>query len=243
MLQGSYIDIHSHILPGVDDGPESIEQTIRMLHMAISEGINTIIATPHYEPGGDNPSVDELERIRKQVEEEAFNISRKIKLYLGNEVYYGESAVSLLKAGEALTLAGSRYVLVEFPYGIDIKSMYQGMYNFLSHGYLPILAHVERYHHIHRRPDVIEELVDMGCYIQMNCDSIVGSLLNTEVSFNRRLIKNGLVHFIASDSHSDKMRVPMMQTAVNYMLKKFSEEAVNELISENPMKVLENKYI
>ena len=243
MWQGNYIDIHSHILPGVDDGSESMEQTVRMLHTAIKEGISTIIATPHYEPGGDNPSVEELNNIMKQVQEEALKIDKNFKLYLGNEVFYSESVVSLLKSGDALTLAGSRYVLIEFPYGADFKSIYKGINNFIYHGYIPILAHVERYYNIHRRQEMIEELIKMGCYIQMNSSSLIGGFMNTDASYNRKILNKGLVHFVASDCHCDRIRVPIMQTAVNQLLKKCDEEAVKGIFSENPIKILENTYI
>ena len=148
--QNNYIDIHSHILPGVDDGPDSLDQTIEMLYMAVRENITSIIATPHYVPGGNNRSVEDLMDIMNLVQEEAYKIDKNFKLYLGNEVYYSESIVELLKSGEVLTLAGSRYVLIEFSYGISFESMYQGLYKLISHGYIPILAHIERYYRIHK---------------------------------------------------------------------------------------------
>ena len=243
MWQSNYIDIHSHILPGVDDGPETMEETIRMLEMAVKEGISTIIATPHYEPGGDNPSVEELRKLLDLVQEEARRIDEDFKLYLGNEIYYSESVVSLLKSRQALTLAGSRYVLIEFPYGIPFKAMYKGINNLIYHGYVPILAHIERYYHIHRRPERIEELVDMGCYIQMNCSSVIGGFMNTEASYNRKLVNKGLVHFVASDCHRDRVRGPIMQTAVNHLLRKCNDERVRMITSINPRKILENIYI
>lgn len=243
MWQGNYIDIHSHILPGVDDGPNSMEETIRMLDMAIKEGISTIIATPHYEPGEDNPSVEYLIKVLDQVQEEALNINEDFKLYLGNEILYSESVVSLLQTGEALTLAGSRYVLIEFSYEISFKSMYQGINNLICHGFIPVIAHIERYYHIHRRPEMLEELVSMGCYLQMNCNSIIGGFMNTEASYNRRLVNNGLVHLIGSDCHRDRARKPIMQTAVNHLLRKCNDERVRMITSINPRKILENIYI
>jgi protein-tyrosine phosphatase len=242
-LESNYIDIHSHILPGVDDGPDTMEQTIEMLKMADREHITSIIATPHYEPGGDNPTVECLKDIMNKVCQEAHRINKGFRLYLGNEISYSESVIDLLKSGEALTLAGSRYVLIEFLYGSSFRFMCQGINKLIYHGYIPILAHVERYYHIHKKPDKIEELINMGCYIQMNCGSIMGGFMNLEASYNRKLIKRGLVHFIGSDCHSDRIRVPIMQTAAKHLLRKSDDETVRKIFSENTAKVIENIYI
>jgi len=148
--QERYIDIHSHILPGIDDGSKSMEETIRMLHIAAEEKITTIIATPHYEAGGDNPSVEYLKDVLNQVQQEAYKVNKDFRLFLGNELYYSESIVEDLKSGKALTLAGSRYVLVEFSYTVDFRTMYRGINNIIYNGYIPILAHAERYYCIHQ---------------------------------------------------------------------------------------------
>jgi len=239
----NYIDIHSHILPGVDDGSDSMEQTIRMLYMADKEQITTIIATPHYEAGRDNRSVDELKDIVNQVQLQAIEINKDFRISLGNEIYYSESIVEDLKSGKALTLAGSRYVLVEFSYGSTFKSMYRGMNKLIYSGYIPILAHVERYYSLHRKPDMVKELIKMGCYIQMNSKSVMGGLLDTKALYNRKLLQNDMVHFISSDCHSDRVRVPMMQFAVKHLLKRCDEDQINRIFINNPTKLLEDIYI
>ena len=241
--QKHYIDIHSHILPGVDDGAGSMEQTVRMLRIAAGEQINTMIATPHYEAGRDNPSVEHLRNIRNQVQEEALRIRKDFRIFLGNELYYSESVVEALNSGEALTLAGSRYVLVEFNYGIDFNSMYRGINDFVYNGYIPILAHIERYDNVYREPDRIRELIKMGCYIQMNSDSLMGGFLDMEAAYNRKLLSHNLVHFVGSDSHSDRVRAPMMEAVVKHLLKKCDEGLIERVFIENPNKILENTYI
>ncbi|TAH67240.1 MAG: protein tyrosine phosphatase [Anaerolineaceae bacterium] len=241
--QDNYIDMHSHILPGADDGSESMEQTISMLHMAYKEHIGTIIATPHYIPGEDNPSVEYLRDIAEQVQQQAYKINKNLRILLGNELYYSESIIEELKSGKAMTLADSSYVLVEFAYGIDYKSMCRGINNLTCHGYIPILAHIERYFCLHRDANKVDELVKMGCYIQMNCHSVMGGFFNADASYNRKLLNNNLVHIVSSDCHSDRTRVPMMQTAVKHLLKKCDEEPVKKIFLENPTRILENIYI
>lgn len=238
-----YYDIHTHILPGVDDGSGSMEETIKMLATAIDQGIKTIIATPHYMAGGNNTSVAELEKVREQVQTEAHKLDKDFKLYLGNELYYSESIINALKAKEALTLAGSRYVLVEFSVGDKYEKIFRGLGELVRAGYAPILAHVERYFCLNKREDLVSELVKSGCYIQMNSRSLIGGIFNSEANLNRKLLQHGLVHLIGSDCHDSKVRIPCMEAAVRTLLKKSDEALVNTIFMENPRNILENTYI
>lgn len=243
MIEERYIDIHSHILPGIDDGSESMDETIRMLHIAAKERITTIIATPHYVAGRDNYPVEHLRYITNQVQFEAQKIDKDFEILLGNELYYSESITTDLRSGKALTLAGSRYVLVEFPYTVDFKALYRGVNDFIYNGYIPILAHIERYYCIYRKPEMVNELVEMGCYTQMNCHSVMGGLLDLEASYNRKLLNYDLIHFVGSDSHSDRSRAPVMQKAIKHLHKKCDDSLINKIVFINPRKILENSYI
>jgi protein-tyrosine phosphatase len=238
-----YIDVHAHILPGVDDGSGSIEETIEMLKTAYDQNIRTIIATPHYLAGGTNTPVDQLVKIREQVQSEAQKLDKEFKILLGNELYYSESVIDALKRKEALTLADSRYVLVEFSVRDTYERIEKGLREFIHSGYAPILAHVERYQHLYKREDLVSELVEMGCYIQMNSDSLCGGIFNTEANLNRKLFNQGLVHLIGSDCHNNEVRKPKMKDTVKTLLKKCDERLVTTIFMENPMNVLENTYI
>lgn len=238
-----YIDIHTHILPGIDDGSESMEQTVEMLRIAAKEQIRTIIATPHYVAGAHNPTVEKLRGIREQVQQEATKLFGDFNLLLGNELYYSESIIEELKSGRALTLADSNYVLVEFSVNADYQTLYRGIRELLRSGYAPILAHMERYYCLHKREDLIRELIKLGCYIQMNCNSLIGGMLNSEATRNRKMLNKGLVHFLGSDCHSDRMRAPVMETAVKYLQKKCDDRQIEEIVIDNPLKILENTYI
>lgn len=238
-----YFDIHAHILPGVDDGAADMKQTIRMLQMAASEQITAIIATPHYICGRENPKPEHLNELKCQVQEAALKINKDLRIFLGNEIYYSESAVSDLRQGKALTLAESRYVLVEFSKGERFNAIYQGIRELTRHGYMPILAHAERYICLHRKTDLIAELVKAGCYIQVNGSSITGGIMNTNTAFVRKLLNRGLVHFIGSDSHNDGTRAPIMKTAVKYLLKRCNREIAERILHENPTKIFQNTCI
>lgn len=238
-----YIDIHAHILPGVDDGSGSMEETIRMLKIALEQGIGTIIATPHYIAGAKNTPTEQLQNIRDEVQSEAEKLDKNLKILLGNELYYSDSILEALKTKEALTLAGSRYVLVEFSVGEDYKTLYRGLGDLVRAGYAPVLAHVERYASLYKRDDLMNELIESGCYIQMNSSSLIGGILDFDAAYHRKLFKQGMIHFIGSDCHDQKIRIPKMRLAAEAVQKKNDEASVNKVFFENPNNILANTYI
>jgi protein-tyrosine phosphatase len=239
---GEYFDIHSHILPGVDDGSPDMETTLLMLRQAMEQNIHTMIATPHYIAGKENTSVTELMRIRDQVQDEAQKINDKFRLLLGNELLYSESIVDALKKGDALTLAGSRYVLVEFGFTEEYRNIYKGMGNLVNAGYIPILAHIERYRCLRRKIDLLEELIELGCCLQMNSNSLLGNMF-TDAAYNRQLVYRRLIHFIGSDCHDNKVRVPVMKAVAEIFRKKNNVELIDLLLRDNPSKIIENSYL
>lgn len=238
-----FIDIHAHILPGVDDGSGSMDETVRMLQIAQEQQIEIIIATPHYAAGAKNSPVEQLKQVREQVQAEAYKINQDMRILLGNEIYYSGSVLDALKAQEALTLADSRYVLVEFSTRESYDVIFKGLGEIINSGYIPVVAHIERYRCFYKHEYLISDLIKSGCYIQMNCDSIIGGIFNSEAVYHRKLINQGLVHLVGSDCHDDKQRIPCMMSAWSTLQKKCDEGLVSQIFSRNPFKVLENTYI
>jgi protein-tyrosine phosphatase len=193
--------------------------------------------------GANNVTTAELNRIRDEVQARADEIGDGIKLLLGNELYFSRSVIDKLRSGEALTLAGSRYVLVEFSTREHFDPMYQGLSDLIRAGFLPILAHVERYRCLLKKEYRINDFIELGCYIQMNASSLLGSFLDADAIYNRKLLKLGLVHFIGSDCHDDTVRVPCMRMTEKTLQKRCDERLLGRLFYENPLKVLENTYI
>lgn len=240
---GGYIDIHSHILPCVDDGSKSLEQTKSMLKMAYEEGILTIIVTPHYYEEKGNDSLNQMEKALRDMKENVGFFSNRMTFYLGCEVYYSHESVNLLKAKEIPTMAESRYVLVEFYPMADFQYVRNGLQEFLFGGYIPILAHIERYPNIINDINQVKKLVDMGSYVQVNTMSIVGKSREKQKKEVRRLLKNNLVHFVATDAHSDGMRAPRMKKCAEYLAKKYGEAYMEKILIDNPNKILKNEYL
>lgn len=238
-----YIDIHNHILPQLDDGSKSMEQTLEMLRIAYMDGIRTIIATPHYREGYYTNSVSVLEEQIAKVTKAMNSIVPDMEILLGTEIYYSHETVRLLKEKEIPTMAGSRYVLVEFSISSDFQYIKNGLQELLFEGYIPILAHAERYIYIRNDLNNIRELIETGIYFQINAMSIIGEMGRDCKKAARVLLKYNGVHFIATDSHSEFTRAPRIKKAIDYITKKYGDSYAEELLYKNPSKVVNNEYI
>lgn len=239
----SYIDIHSHVLPGIDDGSRDFDTSIQMLKQASADGVVQIILTPHNKPARHNaePSIIEslLAELRKRMEDEGISI----KLHSGNELYYRDGLVEEIMGGKVLTLAGSNYVLMEFNPMEDYDYIRYGVYSLIAEGYHPILAHAERYSKINGKANRIVDLKEMGCYIQVNAGSVMGVFGLQNKFAARRLLKEQLVHFMATDAHDTKERGSHIRECAFFIAKKYGEGYAREILYENPMHVIRNEYI
>lgn len=233
-----YIDIHSHILPGVDDGAKSYDISMQMLKSAFGDGISRIILTPHNKPGRHMPDQYALAEMAGRLQQEMAAEGIGITLYIGSELYYRSEIISELENGRAATLAGSRYVLVEFGIMDDFDYIRNGIYTLLSNGYYPILAHAERYRNVCLKKTGISDLVEMGSCIQLNAGSIMGKAGWKVRQLTRSLLKQHLVHFIATDAHDMEKRAPYLASCAEYVGKKYGEEYAGKLFCENPLKII-----
>lgn len=239
----NYIDIHSHILPGVDDGAGSMEMSLEMLRMADGDGIVGIILTPHSKPWHRRRNCVEIaaeaERLRDKLREEGL----LIKLYTGNELYYRSGLTRELEDGLAGTLAGSRYALVEFAPSADFDFIRKGVYELLTGGYRPVLAHAERYKNLCADKKGVAELTAMGCFMQVNAGSVMGRYGFGVMGLTRKMLKQGMVHFIATDAHDRKRRRPCLSECAKYVEKKFGADSSRRLFFDNPLCVLKDEDI
>lgn len=241
-MQG-YFDIHSHILPGIDDGPDSLDETLHMLSIAYEEGFRIILATPHYVAGNGNMSSEMTIKRFNELNEVISASGLDLNIILGNELYYNSHMIEALKAGDAYTIDGTRYILVEFPINIAFQDLWRGLNHCIFAGYIPILAHVERYYCLIKEPGYVEDLIQLGSYMQMNLSSIHGRLTNPTIKFCHLLLKKEWVHFLGTDAHGARVRTPCMKEAVAYIKKRFGEDRVKQLLWDNPMTMLEDNYL
>ena len=219
------IDIHSHILPEVDDGSDNTEQSLLMLEEAERQGITDIILTPHYRADylTDKDDIEkQFAKLQAVVKEKGIGVS----LYLGQEIFAFNDMVKSLKAGKLLSMNESEYVLVEFSakQAMDIS---ETVYMLKTNGFIPIVAHLGRY--FYADAEIAREIKEIGGLIQINAGSLCGSLLHRRKAMG--FIKEGLVDFVASDVHY-KRKNDMLK-AYRIVSKKFGEEAANRLFTEN----------
>lgn len=238
-----YVDIHSHIIPGVDDGSQSFEESMEMLNMAYDQGVRVMYATPHFGSGKEKYDKKLLVERYEKLKEMALGVGKDgIRLILGNEVYYRQGTVELLDKKEIFTMGGSRYVLVEFAYGISYNELYRSLQKLINARYVPILAHIERYYCLYRKFSEIASLREMGIGLQINTDSVTARL-SSEASFCRKLIRNGYIHFLASDCHKVGWRPPLMKDAYAVLEKKTPAEYLERIMKVNPDILQKNQFL
>lgn len=231
------VDIHSHILYGVDDGAESLEEAAAMLKEAKRQGISSVVLTPHYRYGMFSFPAEQIKKHFYQLNSYAENIG--IKLYLGTEYHIDSQCVARLRQGRCLTLAGSPYVLAEFSYRTTCKFMRNSVNELLTYGYIPVIAHVERYRELRSHPGYIEELRELGAWIQVNADAVLGKEGRNTKRFTKKLLKKDWVDVIASDSHGIQKRKCHMKECRDYIIKKYGEEKAKKLFEKNPSRIIE----
>ncbi len=237
--ENQIIDVHCHIIPGVDDGAKSYEQAYAMLDIAYQQGIRDMIATPHHMPEGKNASPQviraRLDKLQAYVDEMGYDM----KLYPGNEIYFHGEAADMLEQGLICTLADTDYVLVEFSPMDDARYIRNSLAELQNMGYNPIIAHVERYMSLVNPPfDKIQELRDMGILIQVNAGSVTGFFGKHSKNTAEKLLKKELVDFIGTDAHSDGGRAPKVKECAELLCKKCSPEYVEDLLYRNAEKYL-----
>ncbi len=238
-----FVDIHTHILPGVDDGAFSEENALQMLKLAQEQGTRTVVFTPHYR-GKFRKNTPELlkERFRSFSEIAAIEVPL-MQLYLGQEVYYDPEAVEALAEGRALSMNGTSHVLLEFSQSTTQEQIRKGVEAIWFYGYRPVIAHAERYDALRRSDKLLSEILECGAWIQLNADSILGRYGADVKRFCHKLLKKQQVSFIASDAHDTQVRPPVLRECFLYVHKKYGGEYAHRLFYDNPMAMLENEDI
>ncbi|MCI8759662.1 MAG: hypothetical protein HFJ34_00800 [Clostridia bacterium] len=237
------IDFHTHILPNIDDGARSIEETIDLVKEAQKVGFEAIISTSHYMEGYYETNTPErevwIQAIYQKIQEE----NLKIKLYLGNEIYLSENMIQLLEEGRACTINDTSYILFEMPLNAEPLNLYNMIYEMLQNKLVPILAHPERYSFVQQSPELVSELIEKGVLMQCNYASIEGYYGTRAKIIVKKLLQNNMVHFLGSDVHRPHTIYPKMPQIIEKLTKIIGKEKLEELTTKNPKLVLQNKRI
>lgn len=241
------IDIHNHVIPYLDDGARDMDTALKMLRMYAEQGVSGLICTPHYHGGHventPEETIDAYNGLIDAIEASGDRSLMGMNLYLGNEVYYYPSISQWIEEGTVNTLADSDYVLAEFGYGVDMRTLREAVNYIQGAGCVPILAHMERYQPLsddRAAHDNIRELVRMGALMQINAETILGDSGYKKKHLAKWALKNEYVHFIATDAHSLHHRAPNLQDAAQYIAKHYSLDYAMELMRHNPKCIINN---
>jgi len=242
------IDIHSHIVFDVDDGPKSIEESKKLLREAYSQGVRTIVSTSHRRKGMFETPEEKIATNFLKVREMAKEVADNLIIAYGAEIYYTPDVVEKLEKKLIPTLNDSRYALIEFSMNTPYREMHKGLSNILMLGITPIIAHIERYDALENNEKRVRELIDMGCYTQVNSSHVLKPKLFGETyKFMKKraqyFLERDLVHVIASDMHNLDHRPPHMGEAYDIIAKKYSEDKAKELFKDNPRKIIMDQLI
>ncbi len=234
-----YIDIHCHLLPGVDDGSKDMEETLEMLRIAAENGISEMIFTPHYKQGQvgtpQKVIVSLLDQVRKEAKAEGIDI----KLYPGTEIYYNSSSLEeKLESGWLSTMNGTDFVLVEFSPFETFPYIKNAMDDVFSLGYHPILAHVERYQCMLGSVENVRILHKMGVHIQVNASSVAGDYGFRVKHFLKKLLKEQLVEYIGTDAHNTSGRSPQMEKCAERVRKICDSDYADKILFDNARRYL-----
>ena len=233
------IDIHSHLIYGVDDGSTSIEKSIEILDGLSKSGVTDIILTPHYitDTKYVNTKIDNIYRLnelKKEVKKQGININ----LYLGNEIYIDPNILELIKENKMCSLNNSAYILVELPMNGEYPDYQDIFSDLLNIGFKVVLAHPERYTSFQKDFDKVLEMVDMGVLLQCNVDSILGAYGKEAKKTIKLILKNKLVSFVGTDIHSTKKDYSYIEKAKDKFKKYLTEEEVENVFNNNAKKIL-----
>ena len=237
------IDFHSHILPNIDDGSRSIEETFNLIKEAKNVGFDAIISTSHYMENYYETDTPEREVWVNAIYENLQAKNIDIRLYLGNEIYLSENIINLLENGKASTINDTSYVLFEMPLNAEPMNLYDLVYQMLQCKLVPVLAHPERYSFVQKDPDLIYDLIQKGVLMQANYGSIIGQYGEKAKIIVKKFFENRMIHFLGSDVHRQNTIYPRIPEILSILNDLIGEEKLEELTNTNPALVLKNKRI
>jgi len=238
------IDLHSHILPGLDDGAQSIDESLEMAHMAARDGTTVLVATPHQFDGIYNvPRAAILEGVRalqKRLNEERIDL----RILPGADVHVEPDLSQRLRNGEALALAdGDRYLLVEFPSDVVPRALLDVLFDLRAYGLTPIITHPERNFEVQEGPGLMREFIESGSLAQLTAGGVTGRFGERAEQCAHELLRRRLAHLVASDAHSPRHRRPGLSEARETVAELLGDGDAQEIFVHRPEKVLSGETI
>lgn len=231
------IDLHAHILPGLDDGSQSLKESLEMARMAVQSGVRTMVVTPHCVDGRAREVRGSVLRLRSALQDAQI----PLKILEGMEIFGTRETAYLLREERLLTLNRSRYPLIEFPFRSNGDTETEILHSVLESGFRPVVAHPERYLYVQREPALMNLWQKMGCLFQINRGSLLGRFGYEAQKMALALVDRGFATAVASDAHSSTARTTWMQDVKDFLTEEFSPVASEYLLRRNPGSIINNE--
>ena len=238
------IDFHNHVLPDVDDGPKTLEQSLNMLRSAAEQGITDVVNTVHFQ----HPKMDDKEITYENIQSRVSGLQEvldeegiEVKLHIGAEIFYLPNLVELI-SDPLCTFGNGRYMLVEFPFHILPEGYDKILFNLVMAGVTPIIAHPERYKPIQKDLEILRKLIRSGCLVQVDGGSVIGFLGRSSQKAALEIIGQRLCHVLGTDAHDDRRRNFSLRQAVA-TCREIVGDDVDDMVSVNPSKILNGEKI
>ena len=238
-------DLHTHVIPCVDDGADSSKTALEMLENAADSHVEVLVATPHCNLPGwyENYKTSELINKFQTLKADAESADIPLSLLLGSEVHATWDLLRLLNEGKILTLNDSRYLLTEFPVDAASDFYSEMLKKLLALGYVPLIAHPERYMAVWETPEIVMKWLDWGCHLQLTAGSVLGEFGRKVKKTSDFLLKEDLVACIASDAHDARTRTNFLGNMYTHLCLNYSQEYAMTLLWDNPLRICRNEAL
>lgn len=237
------IDIHCHLIPNIDDGSKNVTETFEMAKKASELGYKGIFATPHYIKDAHETSSSDVKNSVEVLNKLFKEKNIDCKVYVGNELYFTPDMIDLLKTSKVCTLGDSKYVLIEFPLNGTALNMQSVITNICQVGYVPIIAHPERYEFVHKDFKKLLPLLEEGALLQINVGSISGYYGNTTKKTVIKLLKKDMVHLIGTDSHNSSSIYDIWEDSIKKIEKIVKKDRLQKILIDNSKAILKDEVI
>jgi protein-tyrosine phosphatase len=234
------IDLHSHLLPGIDDGSKDLAMSLAMARAAAADGISTIACTPHILPGVYNNGGPAIRRAVARLAESLAEADIPISLVTGADVHIAPDLDVQLSDGRALTLNNSRYFLLEPPHRVLPPRLEDLIFGLQAAGYVPILTHPERLSWVEGHYDLVGRLVSSSVLMQITAGSVMGRFGRRPRYWAERMLDEGLCHLLATDAHNIEQRAPRMADARDVVAQRLGDDEAINLVLRRPQGILNN---
>ena len=238
------IDIHAHILPGVDDGPANIGDALALVGEAVKSGVDTIVATPHMLDGVYNATRGEILAALAELNEAVEEHGLAVTILAGGDVHAEAEVPELLRKGELVTVADrGKHLMIELPPDVMPRELDQLLFGMQLQGVRPVVSHPERNRAIQDDPGQLMSLVLAGALMQITAASILGDFGRSVQQCAEELLTRRMVHFVASDTHDLRGRKPKLPQAEATVVGLVGEDEANEILHEFPEALIHGKYV